>query len=53
MSGKAAIRFTKKGYAQQSAIHLESDDGRQYTVIVNAFLPKVEVIEKYVEFEDI
>ena len=53
MSGETAIRFTKKGYAQQTAIHLESEDGQQYTVIINPFLPKVEVVEKYIEFEDL
>ena len=52
MSGETAIRFTKKGYARQSAIHLESEDGQECTVIVNPFLPNVEVIEKYIEFED-
>jgi len=53
MAGDAAIRFTKDGYAQQSAIHLESEDGREFTIVVNQFLPKVKVIESYVEVEDI
>jgi len=52
MAGDTAIRFTKNGYAQQSAIHLESEDGREFTIVVNQFLPKIKVIESYVEFED-
>lgn len=53
MAGDTAIKFTKNGYAQQSAIHLESEDGREFTIVVNQFLSKVKVFESYVEFEDI
>lgn len=53
MSGDIAIRFTRIGYAQESAIHLESEDGREFTLVVNQFLQKVKVMENYVEFEDI
>jgi prepilin-type N-terminal cleavage/methylation domain-containing protein len=53
IAGETAIKFTKNGYAQQSAIHLESEDGREFTIVVNQFLPEVKVIERYVEFEDI
>lgn len=53
MAGDIAIRFTKIGYAQESAIHLESEDGREFTLVVNQFLQKVKVMENYVEFEDI
>lgn len=52
MAGEPVIRFTKRGYAQQSAIHLESEDGREFTILINQFLPKTKVMEDYVEFED-
>ncbi len=52
MAGDIAIRFTRKGYARESAIHLESEDGREFTLVVNQFLPKVKVMENYVDFED-
>jgi hypothetical protein len=52
MAGNIAIRFTKIGYAQESAIHLESEDGREFTLVVNQFLQKVKVMENYVEFEE-
>ncbi len=53
MAGDIAIRFTSAGYAQKAAIHLESEDGREFTLVVNQFLPKVKVMENYVDFEDI
>jgi len=52
MAGDITIRFTKIGYAQESAIHLESEDGREFTLVVNQFLQKVKVMENYVEFEE-
>jgi Tfp pilus assembly protein FimT len=48
--GEVVIGFTRKGYMEQSVIHLEADDGRQFTLILNPFLGKVQVLEKYVEF---
>ncbi len=53
MAGDAAIKFTKKGYTQQSAIHLESDDNRVFTIVLSPFLQKVKVMENYIEFEDL
>jgi prepilin-type N-terminal cleavage/methylation domain-containing protein len=53
MVGELSIRFQKKGYAQQSAIHLESEDGSEFTLLLRPFLPEVKVFEKYIEFEDL
>ena len=47
--GEARIRFTRRGYTQQSAIHLSSGDGGELTLVVSPFLGKVEVIERYVD----
>ncbi len=52
MSGDATIKFTKKGYTQQSAIHMESEDGRVFTLVLSPFLQKVTVMENYIEFEE-
>jgi prepilin-type N-terminal cleavage/methylation domain-containing protein len=52
MTGEALIRFNKKGYLQQSLIHVGSVDGRQFTLVLRPFLGKVKVLEDYVEFED-
>jgi len=51
--GEAAIRFNKKGYVQQSVIHLASEDGRKFTLVLSPFLGRVQVLKKYVEFEDV
>lgn len=51
--GEVDILFNKKGYAQQSAIHLESEDGREFTILLRPFLPGVRVFEKYYEFEEL
>ena len=51
--GVAVIRFSKKGYVQQCAIHLSSDDGRQFTLVLSSFLGRVRVLDRYVELEDI
>jgi prepilin-type N-terminal cleavage/methylation domain-containing protein len=51
--GEVDLQFNKKGYVQQSAIHLESEDGREFTIVLRPFLPGVKVFEKYFEFEDL
>ncbi len=52
MAEKISIKFTKKGYSQQAAIYLESDDRRQVTIVIRPFLPKIKVMEGYIEFEN-
>lgn len=52
VAGETAIRITKKGYMEQSVIHLGAADGRQFTLIFSPFLAKVKVLDKYVEFMD-
>jgi general secretion pathway protein H len=53
VDGKVAICFTKKGYIEQSAIHIGAEDGRKFTLELSPFMGKVKVFEKYVEFADI
>jgi len=50
--GVAVIRFNKKGYVRQSVIHLSSEDGREFTLVLSPFLRKIKVLENYVEFEE-
>ena len=50
--GTAYILFTRKGYVPQSAIHLGSEDGRRFTLILSPFLQKVKVVDDYIDFED-
>ncbi|MBW2616339.1 MAG: prepilin-type N-terminal cleavage/methylation domain-containing protein [Deltaproteobacteria bacterium] len=51
--GVTVVRFSKKGYVQQCAIHLSSDDGRKFTLVLSPFLGRVRVLDSYVELEDI
>ena len=51
VEGETRIRFTRRGYTRQSAIHLSSEDGREFTLVLSPFLGKVKVIERYVDFD--
>ena len=53
VAGEAVIHFTKKGYMEQSVIHLGAEDGRRFTLIFSPFLGRVKVLEEYIEFVDI
>jgi general secretion pathway protein H len=47
---EAAIRFSRKGYIEQSIIHLQSDDGRQLSLELTPFLGSIKTHEGYVDF---
>lgn len=50
-SGRADIRFYKTGHTDKALIHL--DDGeRQLSFLVEPFLTRIKVFEKYASFED-
>ena len=53
MLGEVRIRINKKGYIQQSAIHLGTTDNREFTLLLSPFLRRVEVYDKYIDFEEI
>ncbi|MEA2039992.1 MAG: type II secretion system protein [Thermodesulfobacteriota bacterium] len=53
MAGEATILFNKKGYMQPSAIHLGSEDGSKFTLVLSPFLRKVTVLKGYLDFEDV
>jgi prepilin-type N-terminal cleavage/methylation domain-containing protein len=46
----ATIRFSKKGYVEQSMIHLQSEDGRQLSLELAPFLGSIKIHEGYVDF---
>ncbi|MBN1849655.1 MAG: prepilin-type N-terminal cleavage/methylation domain-containing protein [Deltaproteobacteria bacterium] len=53
MMGETSIFFSRKGYIQPAVIHLRSEDEREFTLVLKPFLGKVEILDHYVEFEDI
>ena len=46
-TGETSIRFNKKGYIQPALIHLNSDDGRQLTLVLRPFLGQIQVTDEY------
>jgi len=45
ISGEASIHFDKRGYVQPAEIHLASDDGREFTLVLSPFLRRVDILE--------
>jgi general secretion pathway protein H len=48
---EATIHFSKKGYIEQSMIHLQSLDGRQLSLELSPFLGSIKVHDGYVDFD--
>lgn len=48
---EATIHFSKKGYVEQSMIHLESEDGRQLSLELTPFLGSIKIHDGYVDFD--
>lgn len=53
MTGEIGIRFNRKGYIRPSLIHLRSEDGREFTLVLRPFMGKVEVLEEYIDSYDL
>jgi general secretion pathway protein H len=47
--GSTAIRFSPRGYVEESRIHLRDESGTVYTLLIQPFLPKVKIENGYVE----
>ena len=47
--GSTAIRFSPRGYVEETRIHLSDDAGTVYTLLIQPFLPKVKIENDYVE----
>ncbi len=50
--GRAGIYFYKKGYSDKALIHIENDDNKQLTFLIEPFLSRVRFYETYVDFKD-
>ena len=48
---EATIRFSRKGYVEQSMIHLQSEYGREISLELTPFLGSIKVHEGYVDFD--
>ena len=52
ISGLANINFYANGYSDMALIHIEDDDNNQLSFLIEPFLSKVKLYEKYSGFED-
>ncbi len=48
---EATIRFSRKGYVEQSMIHLQSEDGREVSLELTPFLGSIKIHDGYVDFD--
>lgn len=51
-SGLADIFFYKNNYSDKALIHIEDSDNQQLSFLIEPFLTKVKMYEKYAGFED-
>ena len=47
---ETTIQFSRKGYIEQSMIHLQSEDGRQLSLELTPFLGSIKIHDGYVDF---
>ena len=47
---EGTIRFSRKGYIEQSMIHLQSEDGRRISLELTPFLGSIKTHEGYLDF---
>ncbi len=50
--GRADIYFYKKGYSDKAIIHISNNDNEPLSLLVEPFLSRVRLYNKYIEFED-
>ena len=53
IAGETGIRVNRRGYVQPSVIHLGSEEGKEYTLVLRPFLGRVNILENYVDAEDL
>lgn len=51
-AGRADIYFYKKGYSDKAIIHISNNDNELLSFLIEPFLSRVRLYNKYIEFED-
>jgi prepilin-type N-terminal cleavage/methylation domain-containing protein len=51
-AGQADICFYRAGYSDKAFIRIQGDDEQKLCFLIEPFLPKVKLYEKYVDFEN-
>jgi prepilin-type N-terminal cleavage/methylation domain-containing protein len=52
LSGQVDIYFYAKGYSDKALIHLQQDNDRQVSFLIEPFLPQTKYIEDYSDFDN-
>ncbi len=52
ISGLADISFYTDGHSDMALIHIEDSDNNQLSLLIEPFLSRVKLYEKYSQFED-
>ena len=50
--GRADIYFYKKGYSDKAIIHMTNNDNEIFSFLIEPFLSRVRLYNKYIEFEN-
>lgn len=48
--GTATVEFNRRGYSDRVIIHMEDDEGQQYSVAIEPFLSRIRIDEHYASF---
>jgi len=51
-AGRADIYFYKKGYSDKAMIHITNNDNEVLSFLIEPFLSRARLYDKYLEFED-
>lgn len=51
-AGQAPINFDEKGYSDKAVIHIQNDDNERLSFVIEPFLRRVRIYQKYVGFSD-
>ncbi len=51
-SGQADIFFYEKGYSDRALVHISNEDNELFSFLIETFLSRVKLFEKYVSFEE-
>ena len=52
MDGVARIQFYAKGYSDNAMIHVVDEDDRELSYHITPFLPRMKIVEDYIDLED-
>jgi len=49
-AGTATVQFNRRGYSDRAIIHMEDDEGQQYSIAIEPFLSRIRIDEHYASF---